>query len=255
VSKMILKRYLRLLFVDSITTISSCVRNKLSATNNNPKAKAILCMTFAMAIHFAGYECARSATLAMFTSKDTGFESPTALPLAVGCVCPFSVLLLFSFTSALKRLGPGRALLQSTLICTFVMAFVAIALFQISKYQYAWGKDVSKGLLFFLFFFQTAYVHFLYTQHMSFVGSVLTPQDGKLWFAPIAGVGSIMSTLSAANVSSFAGKIGLTGLLFSASIAIGFSGVLGRIAYEIAAKDSTYRHLTRAYHISFSPQI
>lgn len=72
---------------------------------------------------------------------------------------------------------------------------------------------------------------------MSFVGSVLKPKEGKFWFAPIAGVGSIMSTLSAANVSSFANKVGLPGLLLCASLAIGFSGVLGNLAYEIAAKN------------------
>jgi len=122
------------------------------------------------------------------------------------------------------------------------MAFVAMALFQVGRHQdrvsiSEGGRIVSRALLFFLFVFQSAYVHFLYTQHMSFIGSVLSPEEGQLWFAPIAGVGSIMSTLSAGSISSFVDKIGVTGLLLIASITIGISGILGHVAYGIAARN------------------
>ena len=192
-------------------------------------------MALTIAVHFAGYEFARSATMSLLTSKETGFHSPAVLPLGVGCVCPFSILLLFvsycvccltiwgiqqalhlrrltpqrltttlyqSFTRVLKRHGPRYALFQSTLICTLVLAIAAIVLFQINRRQIVRGRDVSKILLFFLFIFQSAYVQFLYTQHMSFIGSVLNPEEGKVWFAPIAGLGSIMSTLSVCSSSS-----------------------------------------------------
>lgn len=218
-------------------SLSFCFDVRTKLISYSPKAKAVGYMALAMAVHFAGYEFARSATMSLLTSKETGFHSPAVLPLGVGCVCPFSILLLFSFTRVLKRHGPRCALFQSTLICTLVLAIAAIVLFQINGRQIVWGRDVSKILLFFLFIFQSAYVQFLYTQHMSFIGSVLNPEEGKVWFAPIAGLGSIMSTLSAGNISSFVEKVGLIGLLFSASITIGLSGILGDIAYRIAAKN------------------
>ena len=79
---------------DFVAKVPSSFVNKLSLCSTSPKASATVYMTFTMAVHFAGYECARSATISMFTSKHLGFESPTALPLGVGCICPFSVLLL-----------------------------------------------------------------------------------------------------------------------------------------------------------------
>ena len=61
----------------------------------SPKAQSVVCMTLASAIHFAGHEWVRSSTVTLFTSDQYGFTNPAALPLAVGCVSPFSVGLLW----------------------------------------------------------------------------------------------------------------------------------------------------------------
>jgi hypothetical protein len=212
--------------------------------HENPKLQAVTYMSLCMAIHFAGHEFARAPTSSLFTSKQLGFQSPSALPLAVGFVSPFSVILLNAFQSILEKYGPRRALSQSTLFYSIFLISVAILL----KY---WGNQIIhensihlfgicdfqglvKTLLFSLFVYQSANVQFLYTQHWSFLGSILTPEEGKVWFAPIAGVGSIASTLAAANVSHLVDRIGLLGLLGFAGLVIGASSFLGDVAYRVA---------------------
>lgn len=58
------------------------------------------------------------------------------------------------------------------------------------------GSWCSRALVFLLFVYQNSSVQLLYTQHWSFLGSVLTEQEGAVWFAPIAGLGSVSSTLA-----------------------------------------------------------
>lgn len=226
--------------------IENLVRFKLP-TSANPKLQAVTYMSLCMAIHFAGHEFARAPTSSLFISKQMGFQSPSALPLAVGFVSPFSVILLNAFQSILEKYGPRRALMHSTLFYSIFLVCVAIVLkyctssYQAVAYERGYGvfdlKGFVKSVLFTLFVYQSANVQFLYTQHWSFLGSILTPQEGKVWFAPIAGIGSIASTLAAANVPQLVERIGLLGLLGFAGLVIGASSVFGDVAYRIAAQN------------------
>mmetsp|Transcript_5122 Transcript_5122/g.9733 ORF Transcript_5122/g.9733 Transcript_5122/m.9733 type:complete len:513 (-) Transcript_5122:697-2235(-) len=223
--------------------IHNLIRFKI---HENSKLQAVTYMALCMAIHFAGHEFARAPTSSLFTSKLLGFQSPSALPLAVGCVSPFSVILLNAFQSILEKYGPRRALSQSTIVYSIFLISVAILLKRLgnqgineNSYIMQWPsicdcKGLVKTLLFSLFVYQSANVQFLYTQHWSFLGSILTPQEGKLWFAPIAGVGSIASTVAAANVSRLVERIGLLGLLGFAGLVIGASSAFGDMAYRVA---------------------
>ena len=124
------------------------------------------------------------------------------------------------------------------------MAFVAITLHalhsnktpMISQHSH---HTLQKALVFAQFVFQSANVQLLFTQHWSFVSSVLTPKEGTVWFAPIAGVGSVISTLAAAHVSTVVDAIGLTYCLGLAAILIACSSWFADRAYRIAAKVST----------------
>jgi hypothetical protein len=62
---------------------------------SSPKGISVLAMALASATHFSGYEWARIAVFAIFTSDRTGFATPSAMPLALGCVSPFSIGLLW----------------------------------------------------------------------------------------------------------------------------------------------------------------
>ena len=51
----------------------------------SPRAMSCMYMAVAMALHFGGYEFARSGALALFTSSNTGFSHPAAYPFGT-CV-------------------------------------------------------------------------------------------------------------------------------------------------------------------------
>ena len=206
----------------SSSAAAAAAASPLLLKKNQPqRTKSVFYMTLAMAIHFAGHEITRSPTMSMFTSQEMGFQSSAILPLAVGFVSPFSVLLLLSFSKNLQKFGPRYALSKSTLWGSGFMLFIGISLFYIKHYpttaviskiittssssslsssssssSSSWNHIISKCLLFMAFVFQSANVQFLYTQHWSFIGSVLTPTEIASFGSLIAGIGSITSTLA-----------------------------------------------------------
>ena len=197
----------------SSSSAAAAAASPLLLKKNQPqRTKSVFYMTLAMAIHFAGHEITRSPTMSMFTSQEMGFQSSAMLPLAVGFVSPFSVLLLLSFSKNLQKFGPRYALSKSTLWGSGFMLFIGISLFYIKHYptsiiskiittsssssSSSWNHIISKCLLFMAFVFQSANVQFLYTQHWSFIGSVLTPTEIASFGSLIAGIGSITSTLA-----------------------------------------------------------
>jgi len=94
----------------------------------------------------------------------------------------------------------------------------------------------SQSLLFLLFVFQNAYVQLLYNQHWAFLSSILTPDEGSTFFAPIAGLGSIGSTVAAGLVSILISKIGLIGLLYAAGASYIVSATLADWAFGLARR-------------------
>jgi len=140
---------------------------------------------------------------ALFTSDGLGFGHGSggglsALPLAGGCVSPFSDALLWFYGHTLDYGGPSYALRTHTLICG---AFQIISGWALRAYdnrlQRATNNDEetfsahaitsvsnkSRLLLFVLFIFQNGYVQLLYNQHWAFISSVLTPEEGARLFA------------------------------------------------------------------------
>ena len=158
----------------------------------------------------------------------------------------------------LNNYGPRYALVRSTLAGASFLTFIGLSL-QFLKQQEGddrimllQGIDLtifSRALLFALFVFQSANVQFLYTQHWSFLGSILTPEEGKVWFAPIAGIGSITSTIAASQVSHLVEKIGLIGLLCTAALVIGSSAIFADAAYKVATEVSQSLLLSVWYQI------
>jgi len=212
-----------------------------------PKIKSVIGMALAIAFHFAGYEFARSSILAMFTSKRTGFSSPSALSFATGCVAPFAFALLWLYTRILDTSGPRKVLRYSTLLSSAILFVGGLILSTINTYLEDDGESssitsttiyhqISKGTLWIMFVLQNAFVQILYTQHWSFLGSIQTSEEAAVRFAPIAGVGSIFSTIAACLVSPLVECIGLTGLLYCAALGIGISAVCADWAYNFSEK-------------------
>ena len=195
------------------------------------KRAAIVQMTLASALHFAGYELTRSATIALFTSAHSGFSSPAAMPTATALVSPCSFLLLWWYTGLVEQYGPRSAIWQNTILFTLLNLMGGIMIYSLDTtstnsdhqhhqhYYYQYQQQLSQGTAIILFISQNALVQLLFTQHWAFLGSIQT--NSKSWFAPIAGIGSLSSTLAAASVGLLAKHIDLWGLLVTASILIG----------------------------------
>ena len=90
---------------------------------SSPRLVSVLYMSLSLAIHLAGYELSRASVMALFTSDGLGFGHGhksgdegggggggglSALPMALGCVSPFSICLLWFYGNTLERGGPAR---------------------------------------------------------------------------------------------------------------------------------------------------
>ena len=223
--------------------------------------QAVIDMAFSLAIHLGGYELSRASVMALFTSDGLGFGKPSssntegglsALPMAVGCVSPFSIALLWFYGKTLSRGGPRYALRVHTMICAAAQMLCGLILGSLNQligmkvdenaemivrgllFGLKEPSTLSKPILFIVFVFQNAYVQLIYNQHWAFISSVLTAEEGKKAFAPIAGLGSIGSTLAAGMVSKLIERSGLIGLLYMAGFALIMSAVLADIAFRMA---------------------
>lgn len=200
----------------------------------NPKARAVMDMAMASSLHFAGFELARMGTMALFTSQRTGFSSPAAAPFCTACGSPVALIVLWAYTSSLERRGPRASLLYSSLAFGLILATSAILIYALEPYvdQYEVYRHLARMTIFGLNVCENVLVQLLYTQHWSFLGSICpSPQ---VWFAPIAGLGSVASTLAALAVSPLVDRVGLTGLLFASSWFLVASALFGDHAYRIA---------------------
>ena len=115
-------------------------------------------------------------------------------------------LLHQAYTKTLDKEGPRNALWKSTISCSTVSFFCAALLQYISSQDFLKQSiyhSISKAIIFFLFIYQNSNVQLLYTQYWSFISSVLSPKEGAVWFAPIAGIGSITSTIAVSMNSLF----------------------------------------------------
>jgi hypothetical protein len=202
--------------------------------NTPPRARAVIYMGIAMALHFGGYEFIRNASLSLFTSKDFGFATTAAAyPTAIGLVSPFSVLLLYAYGRQLSASGPRGALFRTTLgsILWIVASSALLGLLQQLHFH-----SLKQFLVGITFLFQNSYQYLLYTQQWSFVGSVLTPNEGARWFATLAGCSSLVSTVTGAAVPWLLPHTGLLGLLALTATTLTGSLVLQDAAYAVAVQ-------------------
>ena len=215
------------------------------------RTKAIVSMAISSSLHFAGYEFARSSMMALFTSSKTGFVNPAALPFNVVCVTPFSYFLLQKYTQRLQKNGPRRTLFYSTIAFAILLGLGAFIIQLLernlttssSSSSDSYGEENNRiimiikmalqATIFLLQVCGSGFVQLLTTAHWSFLGSVCG-KDGVIWFAPIAGIGSVTSTLAAMLVSPLVDHVGLSGLLWVAAIFIVASCIASDDAYRIA---------------------
>ena len=146
----------------------------------SPRGQSVLYMALAMALHFGGYEFARSATLALFTSSTTGFSTPAAFPFAMAMVTPMSFVFLLAYAQDLQDNGPKLALRHSTLVSILILTSTGVILKLLELHPVVLFGNVllSQLVVGLAFLFQNSYAHLLYSQQWSFIGSVMTPEEG-----------------------------------------------------------------------------
>jgi ATP/ADP translocase len=95
-------------------------------------------------------------------------------------------------------------------------------------------KAVAQALVGIIFLFQNSYQYLLYTQQWSFVSTVLTPEQGSRWFAGIAGLSSVFSSILGTIVPYLLPYTGLLGLMASTCITLTLCLIAQDKAYSIA---------------------
>ena len=208
--------------------------------DSSPRARACILMATAMSLHFGGYEFARSAALALFTSSDTGFTHPSAYPFAIGLVTPTTLLLLYWYGTLLKSSGPRKALKKTTSLVLAVLLAGDGLVSILSSDAFVWQPSsvawLTRAVVAPLFVFQNSYAHLIYTQQWSFLGSVMTPTEGTRWFTFIAGLSSLVCTLTASSVKTIADRsYGLVLLVFMTCATLGLSLLCADAAYQLSS--------------------
>jgi len=212
------------------------------------QARAVFCMAVAMACHYLSYSLARPTTLALFTSSTVGFaHSPGAFPLAMACISPTSLLLLFIYTNMLDAKGPRKALRGTTLMCSLVLSTAAGLVAYLSKSDSTSNTWMVRTVVGALFVYRESYVQLLTSQYWSFICSTLTPSQGSTWFAPISGLTSVTSATAGLLVKTVIDSVGLTGAVAMAGVVLLFSILAAEQAYAIS---ETYGFNPAAEHFA-----
>ena len=229
-------------FLPAATTTTQLA---LSATHDSPSQKTKLMdlaprprsavfMAVAMALHFGGYEFIRNSCLSLFTSTDYGFTSPAAFPLCNALVSPFSILLLWGYGQQLEAAGPRGALYRTTAAS---IAFIGLsAASQWACRYWELPRILSQALIAVTFLFQNSYQYLLYTQHWSYLSSVLTPDEGARWFTVITGSSTLLCSAMGQLVPFILPHTGLLGLLASTMITLTGTLLFSDAAYGLAQK-------------------
>jgi len=204
-----------------------------------PQALATLSMATCMALHYLAYSLARPATMTLFTSSRLGFGgNKSAYPFAMTFISPMSFMLLLFYGKVLQKQGPYLALKTTTLGCASILGLASLTIAKLDKLID--GNEtittITKYIVGLLFIFRESYVQLITSQHWSFISSILTPSQSSKWFAPISGLTSITSALSAMGVGKLSNMWGLPGVLGLAATVLGGSVVFGEMAYNIAEK-------------------
>jgi hypothetical protein len=207
-------------------------------TNLPPRAKSVVYMAIAMALHFGGYEFIRNSCLSLFTSSDYGFTNPAAFPFAYGIVSPFSIVLLLAYGRQLEAVGPRGALFRSTAAS---IAFIGLAVSSLWACRYfQLPRIFGQAIIAVTFLFQNSYQYLLYTQQWSFVSSVLTPKEGARWIMIIAGVSSLLCAAMGTLVPLLLPRTGLLGLMATTMITLTGTLFFSDAAYRLSQEHGFY---------------
>ena len=223
----------------SKTLLQSMIGGMRLGSLPDDEARSVSCMAVAMALHYLGYSFARPTTIALFTSKSVGFQSPSAFPFAMALISPVSLCLLLLYGTILEHNGPRAALSRTTALCGSMLLTASLAIYGLQQQHpqpSVLGFPIVKLLVGALFIFRESYVQLLTSQHWSFMASITTPDNSATWFPRITGLTSILSATGGWFTSALVNKVGLTGVVALAGLSLFLSLFMSNQAYSIAKK-------------------
>jgi hypothetical protein len=141
------------------------------------------------------------------------------------------------YTRTVDRSGPRSSLFTTTTLFALLLFTGGITLAWVDDYveDYPMCHRLSQAISSFIFVAEDGLVQLLFSQHWSFMGSVQSKEESAVWFAPIAGLGSIAATLAGMAVSPLVGLLGgLPHLLVVASLLLLACAFCADKAYSIA---------------------
>lgn len=132
------------------------------------------------------------------------------------------------YTRCLDRWGPRVSLRRTTIFFSAILGICGLLVL-------LWRNNTSQTVLFILFILQNVLVQLLYSQHWSFLTSIVQT-DWMFWLAPLAGIGSLASTFAGLLVAPLLeyDSCELPHLLIVASFCMLVSAVCGDMAYRRA---------------------
>lgn len=153
---------------------------------------------------FAGYEMIRSPAESVFLTYFAASQKPyalTAVPVVMA-------LLIYIYGWTLSRLGPMRAMAASMFasIACFVIFYVLLI------------ARPCPAIALTVFVFKEAYVVIISEQYWSYINSVLSSDESKIFNGPVAGLGAFGSLTGGWFVSHYVG-------FFKTDIYLLFSGI------------------------------
>ena len=143
------------------------------------------------------------------------------------------------YTHILETQGPRIALRSSTLlgVGSLLIGSGVMRYAESSDAKSLFLKPLSRICIFILFVSQNALVQLLFTQHWAFLGTLgQGTKEASAWFAPVAGIGSLASTVAASAVGPMAEVLTLPGLLLAAALTMVLSGIGAEFAFVMAVK-------------------
>jgi hypothetical protein len=138
------------------------------------------------------------------------------LHMSLLITCHFPVLVVYKSAESSRS---SVSLRRTTLTCVAIMTTAGLVLNSVDSFvlDSPLCRNISRTISFSMLVIQSGFVYLLSSQHRSFLGSVQSKEEGARWFAPIAGIGSISSTVAAFAVSPLVNVLGLPILLIAAS--------------------------------------
>ncbi len=126
-------------------------------------------MPLSMTIHYIGYEAARSASIALLSSKDIGLAQ-NGLSWTISIGTPVNALILYLYALASKHLGPRYTLRATHVLIILTSLFMAGMFYYHEFYdQEFFHGRLGKAIIILYYIFRESYVGLMATQQWAFV--------------------------------------------------------------------------------------